>query len=130
MSLKPGYVYHIKDVYFDVEKDGTLMRNHEHGAYRPTYLCIQDEKTGLYWAVPMSSRVDKYKPIVDKDTAKYIDHVHTIGGTPAPVELKVQRKVTQAFKECLRLHKRGAKVVFTDIARLEKLMLDELTAKE
>ena len=29
MEIKKGYVYHIKDEYFDVVKDPTLMRNHE-----------------------------------------------------------------------------------------------------
>ncbi len=29
MEIKEGYVYHIKDEYFDVVKDETLMRNHE-----------------------------------------------------------------------------------------------------
>jgi len=42
-DIKPGFVYHIKDLYFDVVKDEKLMRNHEGGAYRPTYFCLKDE---------------------------------------------------------------------------------------
>ena len=63
-DIKPGYVYHIKDLYFDVAKDDKLMRNHEGGSYRPTYFCLKDEKTGLLWVIPMSSRVDKYQSII------------------------------------------------------------------
>ena len=153
--IKDGYVYHIRDLYFEMAKDNMLMRNHEDGAYRPTYLCLQDEKTGLFWAIPMSTRIFKFKPIIDKDTekygrcvkmligrygdkesvflfqnmfpitAKYIDHIHTIGGKPVAVELNVKRKIIRTFKECLRLHKRGVKVIFTNIEQLEQLMLTD-----
>ena len=67
-EIKPGYVYHIKDLYFEVAQDTKLMKNHEGGAYRPTYLCLKDGKTGLLWVIPMSSRIEKYKAVVEKDT--------------------------------------------------------------
>ena len=59
-DIKPGYVYHIKDMYFDVVKDDKLM---------------------------------------------------------------------QRFKEIRRLYGRGIKMVFPNIMRLEKLMLDELASE-
>lgn len=31
MKLKTGYLYHIKDEYFDVVDDDSLMQNHEKG---------------------------------------------------------------------------------------------------
>ena len=31
MKVETGYLYHIKDVYFDVVKDEGLMKNHERG---------------------------------------------------------------------------------------------------
>jgi hypothetical protein len=62
-------------------------------------------------------------------TSKYIDHIHTICGNPVPVVPKVKEEVTQTFKECLRLHRQGVKVIFTDIARLEKQMLNELQTR-
>jgi len=70
-DIKPGYVYHIKDTYFDVVMDDKLMRNYEGGAYRPTYFCAKDEKTGLLWVIPMSTRVDKYYAIIQKDIERY-----------------------------------------------------------
>jgi len=156
-DIRPGYAYHIKDDYFDVAKDDKLMRNHEGGSYRPTYFCLKDEKTGLLWVVPMSSRVDKYQVIVDKDISrfgkclkihigeyanrpnaflfqnmfpilpKYISHVHTIGNNPVPASDRLQILLDRNFREVMRLHKRGAKVVFPNITQLEKLMLDELS---
>jgi len=155
IEVKPGYVYHIKDTYFEVVKDDKLMRNHEGGAYRPTYFCVKDEKTGLLWVVPMSGRIDKYTAIIEKDTArygsclkilvarygdgqsaflfqnmfpilpKYIDHIHTIAGIPMAVNRAVQEELIKRFKEIRRLYSRGIKMVFPDITRLENLMLNE-----
>ena len=155
-DINPGYVYHIKDSYFEVVNDEKLMRNHEGGAYRPTYFCIKDNKTELLWVIPMSGRVDKYRTIIEKEAAKYgrclkiliarygdgesaflfqnmfpilpkyINHVHTIAGIPMPVNRIVQKEIARRFKEIRRLYAQGIKMVFPDITRLEKLMLDEL----
>jgi hypothetical protein len=155
-GIRPGYVYHIKDTYFDAVKDDKLMRNHEGGAYRPTYFCVKDEKTDLLWVIPMSSRLDKYNTVIEKDIQrygsclkiliarygdgqsaflfqnmfpilpKYIDHIHTVAGMPMAVNPVVQEEIKKRFKEIRRLYARGAKMVFPDITRLEKLMLEEL----
>jgi len=154
-DIKQGYVYHIKNSYFDLAKDDKLMRNHEGGAYRPTYYCLKDEKTGLLWVIPMSSRVEKYTVHMQKDIErygkclkilvarygdgesaflfqnmfpilpKYINHIHTVAGSPMQVNPAVQKIITSRFKEVLRLYRRGIKMVFPDIIRLEKLMLEE-----
>lgn len=31
MEIKTGYLYHIKDIYFDIVNDENLMQNHEKG---------------------------------------------------------------------------------------------------
>ena len=159
-DIVPGYVYHINDSYFDAANDDKLMRNHENGSYRPTYFCIKDEKTGLLWVIPMSSRVEKYQPIIDRDVErygscpkiliarygdgksafllqnmfpilpKYIDHVHTIAGVPLPVNIVVQEEIIKRFKEVRRFYSRGIKMIFPDISRLEKLMLSELEQQQ
>ena len=155
-NVRPGYVYHIKDLYFDTVKDDKLMRNREGGAYRPTYYCLSDEKTKLLWVVPMSGRIEKYSAIIEKDTVrygsclkilvarygdgqsaflfqnmfpilpKYIDHIHTVAGIPMAVNPAVQDKIVKRFKEIRRLYSRGVKMVFPDITCLEKLMMAEL----
>ena len=43
MEIKTGYLYHIKDEYFDVVDDDSLMQNHEKGKKRPTYFTIKDK---------------------------------------------------------------------------------------
>lgn len=71
MLYKEGYVYHIKDEYFEKVNDNMLMQNKENGTYRPTFYCLKDEKTSLLWMVPLSSRVDKFRAIHDKQAKKY-----------------------------------------------------------
>lgn len=156
MEIKQGYVYHIKDSYFDVAEDSTLMWNYENGACRPTCLFVRSDCPGLFWAIPMSTRVEKYRELIVRDTArfgrcdkvaiarygggeraflfqnmfpiisKYVDHIHLTGGTAVPLEEKVEKLAVSGYKECLRLHRRGVKVIFTDVERLERLMLAEL----
>jgi hypothetical protein len=43
MEIKTGYLYHIKDEYFDAVDDDSLMQNHEKGKKRPTYFTIKDK---------------------------------------------------------------------------------------
>lgn len=62
MEIRQGYSYHIKDEFFDKVQDKYLMRNKENGNYRPHFYAIQDKKNqSLYWMIPISSRVEKYK---------------------------------------------------------------------
>ncbi|MDR1616861.1 MAG: hypothetical protein LBR98_07615 [Syntrophomonadaceae bacterium] len=159
-EVKPGYVYHIKDIYFNIAKDDRLMRNYENGSYRPAYFCIKDEKTSLLWVIPMSSRVEKYEMYIQKDInrygeclkivtgkyaginavfllqnmfpilPKYIDHIHLIKNNPVPVDTRLQTIIARNFRELLRLHRKGVKIVFPDITRLEKLMLDKLSTEK
>ena len=64
MKIKTGYLYHIKDEFFDIANDENLMTNHERGKARPTYFTIKDKN--ILWFIPLSSKVEKYKKIVDK----------------------------------------------------------------
>ena len=59
LKIKTGYLYHIKDEYFDVVNDDNLMQNHERGKKRPTYFTIKDKE--ILWFIPISSKVEKYK---------------------------------------------------------------------
>ena len=154
MEIKTGYLYHIKDEYFDVVDDDSLMQNHEKGKKRPTYFTIKD--INILWFIPISSKVDKYKKIIDKKIErygfcntiiirkiadedavilfqnafpileKYIDHVHTVDGIPLKVPTDLQHEIKSLFKNMLGLKKRGANLFFTDIDNLKQKMLDEL----
>ncbi len=154
MEIKTGYLYHIKDEYFDVVNDENLMQNHEKGKKRPTYFTIKEKD--ILWFIPVSSKIDKYRKIVDKkiekygfcntiliekifdeDSAillqntfptleKYIDHVHTVDGKPARVSKKLEKIILDNFINLMKLHSRGIKVFFADIDKIKEKMLEEI----
>ena len=154
MKVQTGYLYQIKDDFFDIVNDDNLMQNHEKGKKRPTYFTIKDND--ILWFIPICSKVDKYKKIIDKKIEKYgfcntiliekifdeesaillqnafptlekyIDHVHTIDGKPARVPEKLEQIIYDNFKELMKLNTRGIKVFFTDIDKMKEQMLEEL----
>lgn len=154
MKVKTGYIYHIKDEYFDKINDKSLMINHENGRARPTYFTIKDKD--ILWFIPLSSKVSKYQPIIDKKVKKYgdcrsimireiaekesvillqnafptlekyIDHPHTINGAPARVADNLKDEILQNFNSLLALKKQGINLFFTDIDKIKEMMLEEL----
>jgi hypothetical protein len=159
MGYKAGFVYHVKDEYFDTANDPKLMRNHENGKMRPTCYCLKDENSGIMWMVPMASDIEKYQREIDKDIKrygkcnkiliaeygggksvfliqncfpilpKYIDHIHTISGNAVSLAPHLQKKLASMFGDARAMHGRNIKnVIFPDIKRLERIMLDELYA--
>ena len=154
MKVQNGYLYHIKDDFFDIVNDENLMSNHEKGKKRPTYFTIKDKD--ILWFIPLSSKVEKYKKIVDKKIErfgfcntillvdifekkhaillqnafptleKYIDHVHTIDGKPAKVPETLEKIILENFKDLMKLKSKGINLFFTDIDKIKKQMEDEL----
>jgi len=70
-----GHFYFLTDQYFIDFPDEYLMKNKEviggivHD--RPCFFAFQDGKTGLYWMIPFSSKVEKYKTIYEQKIKKY-----------------------------------------------------------
>ena len=154
MRVKTGYIYHIKDEFFDKINDKGLMINHENGRARPTYFTIKDKD--ILWFIPLSSKVSKYQPIIDKKVKKYgdcrsiiireiaekksvillqnafptlekyIDHPHTINGAPARVADNLKDEILQNFNSLLALKKQGINLFFPDIDKIKEMMLEEL----
>lgn len=155
MTVQTGYIYHIKDDFFDIVNDDNLMTNHERGKKRPTYFTIKDNN--ILWFIPLSSKVEKYKKIVDKklkkygrcDTIlirevlgkesvillqnafptleKYIDHAHLLdNGNPAKVIESLKEEILNNFKYMLKLKNKGVDLFFTDIDKIKEQMLEEL----
>lgn len=60
---KTGF-YIIKDKFFKDMSDPYLKENK--AGSRPHYYCFEDTNTGIYWMIPLSSRIDKYKRIIEK----------------------------------------------------------------
>ena len=144
--MKIGYAYHLKDSFFALVNDPTLMSNKENGGYRPHYFCLEDEKRkGLYWAIPISSKIEKYRAIVNKKierfgkcntiviasfagresafliqnmfpiTEEYIDHIHTIAAVPVALHKSTQEVLSQNARSVLAIYKRNKRIIFSDI---------------
>lgn len=72
LNIRAGHFYFIKDEFFEKIKDKELMVNKENGYMRPCYYCFKDNRNnGLYWFIPVSSKIEKYKAIYDKKVARY-----------------------------------------------------------
>ena len=68
MKVQTGYLYHIKDEFFDQINKKWLMINHENGHSRPSYLAIKDKE--ILWFILLSTKVDKYRTIIAKKRKK------------------------------------------------------------
>ena len=105
------------------------MINHENGHARPTYFTIKDKD--ILWFIPLSSKIAKYQPIIDKKIKKYgscksimiseiankksvillqnafptldkyIDHPHTINGVPVRVADNLKDEILENFNSLL-----------------------------
>ena len=158
MEIKTGYIYHIKDTYFEKVNDLSLMANHEAGHSRPTYFTIKDKD--ILWFIPLSSKIEKYQKIVSKKISKYgdcktilirkiagkssvillqnafpilekyIDHPHTINGMPLKVIESLKEEILDDFKYMISMKQEGVNLFFTEIDKLKKIMLEELSTIE
>jgi hypothetical protein len=74
---KTGF-YIIKDSFFD-DMDEPYLKGNKKGN-RPHYYCFEDATSDLYWMIPLSSRIDKYKKIVEnkKKAGKPCDIIHIV----------------------------------------------------
>lgn len=139
MEIKQGYVYHIKNDYFEIIKDENLMQNHEGNSTRPNYFCIKNENNEIMWFIPMSSKVEKYKLIIENKikkykkcdtivignyrgrehafliqnmfpiTQKYIDHIDTVNGRALQVASQTRRQLIEKVNKIFILKERRDK---------------------
>ncbi len=154
MKVQTGYLYHIKDDFFDRINDKSLMINHENGHSRPSYLAIKDDK--ILWFIPLSTKVDKYKSIIEKKVKKfgscktilikkiadresviliqnafptiekYVKSKHTIDGKVVKISDAVKREIIDDFQYMLSLKIEGLNLFFTNIDKIKEIMLEEL----
>ena len=137
MKIITGYLYHIKDEFFDKINAKSVMINHKNGHSRPSYLAIKDGK--ILWFIPLSSKIQKYgecKTILIKEIAgnkeailiqnafptleKYIQNRHTINGKVVKVTRAVCKEIINNFKYMLSLKENGLNLFFTDIDLLKQ----------
>lgn len=60
--MQPGVLYFIEDSFFEKVNDPYLKIDHE-TTKRPHYFVFKDKDTVLYWVIPCSHRVGKYRKI-------------------------------------------------------------------
>ena len=157
MKLENGKFYFIKDNYFKIVNDKSLLLNKDNGNKRPCYYCISDDNNkGIYWLIPISSKVDKYKKIykyklykygkvdtlvfgkVNNNlkafliqnmfpiTEKYIAEKYVRNNTDVEITYTLKKEIDIKAKFILSLAERGKNVLFTDIIRIKKILLDEI----
>ena len=66
-----GHFYFIKDQYFVDFTDPYLMRNRGPMHDRPCFYAFQDQNTGLYWMIPFSSQVQKFRQIYQNKVSRF-----------------------------------------------------------
>ena len=144
--MPQGHVYHLKNEFFEIVNDSKLMANKENGCYRPHFYAVQDRHNkDIFWMIPMSSRVDKYRTIAEdkikrygkcntivlgtfagKDTAFliqnafpviecFIDHEHTIEGRTVFLHKALEKKIVSNLHEVLAMHSNGIRLIYPDI---------------
>ncbi len=153
MKVQTGYLYHIKDEFFDLINGKGLMINHENGHSRPSYLAIKDGK--ILWLIPLSTKINKYKSIIDKKVKKfgscrsilikkiagreqviliqnafptlekYIQSRHTINGRIIKISPTAQKEIVDDFEYMLSLKAKGLDLFFTDIDFIKNLICKE-----
>ena len=76
--MKRTGFYIVKERFFDDMSDPFLKGNK--GENRPHYYCFEDTHTGIYWMIPLSSRIDKYRKIIEKkeQAGKTCDILHIV----------------------------------------------------
>ena len=154
MKIQTGYLYHIKDEFFDKINEDNLMINHKNNHSRPSYLAIKDKS--ILWFIPLSSKIDKYKNIVDKKIQKYgecktilireisgrkqviliqnafptlekyVKSIHEINGKPVKVSKALEKDITSNLKHMLSLKEKGLNLFFVDIDKINDKMLKEI----
>lgn len=73
--MNTGHFYYIEDQYFLDFQDSQLMKHKEtvdgilHN--RPCFYAFEDSRTGLYWMIPISSQLDKFREHQRKKILKY-----------------------------------------------------------
>ena len=157
MKVQTGYLYHIKDEFFDQINKKGLMINHENGHSRPSYLAIKDKE--ILWFIPLSTKVDKYRTIIAKKEKKYgscktilikriagreqailiqnafptlekyIDREYTRQGMTIKIPKSVKKEIGKKARNIFMLTNKGVKATFTNLPEFIKDIENELETK-
>lgn len=159
MVMNTGHFYYIKDQYYIDFPDDKLMRNKERvngqPHDRPCFYAFKDESTGLYWMIPFSSQVEKFRGYYNSKiarygkcdtiafgevlgfekafliqnmcpiTEKYIknEYIDSRASVPVRIDGRFETELISKAKRVLALQRKGVKLVFPDVLKIEKELL-------
>lgn len=157
-KINEGQIYHIKDSYYKKYNKYNLMINYDKNHHsRPVYLAIKIDK--VYWFIPLSSKIEKYKKIISNKEMKYkicrsimictienkefvfliqnafpvlkkhVKCFHYINNKIVKVPYNIRKKVRNNFDYMLSLKRNGLNLFFTDIDSILKVILNDQNKK-
>lgn len=160
MKILDGHFYYISDQYFIDFPDNKLMQNKEaingRPHNRPCFYAFSDDNTGLFWMIPISSQVKKYKKYFDAKilkygkcdtlvfgkvlgfekafliqnmcpiTQKYIKNEYIDNKRLIPVRInkELELELITKAKKVLALQHNGVNLIFPDVIKIEKILLN------
>lgn len=118
---KTGF-YIIQDRFFEDMSDPYLKENK--AGNRPHYYCFEDAVAKIYWMIPLSSQIDKYKRIMEQKekAGKHCDIIHI-------VKLDDNRESAFLIQDMFPITERYIEREYT-IAGNHLMLTSEHTAKE
>ncbi len=162
-KMKMGNFYFINDDYFIDFPDNKLMANRETSSGtvhdRPCFYAIYEEKTSIYWLIPISSQIEKFKSIYQKKIQRYgicdtivfgkvlghekafliqnmcpiipryikNEYIDSKSGLPVKIEGVFERKIVKKAKKVLALQRKGVKLIFPDVLKIEQELIKLIT---
>ncbi len=157
--MDEGHFYFLNDQYFldFASNNKTLMGNKEttNGSShdRPCFCAFKDNKSSLFWMIPISSQVSKFKTIYTKKVAKYgrcdtivfgdvlgtekafliqnmcpvtnayIKNEYIHCGVPVQLDNRLFNDLQQKASKVLALQRKGHKLIFPDVLSIEHDLL-------
>ena len=160
MEIEKGKFYFVKDIFFKVINDKSMLLNKDNGNKRPCYYCFKDkDNQNLIWFVPISSKIEKYKKIynyklnkfktvdtivfgkINNDerafliqnmfpvTEKYIETKYIRNNKDVVITYSLRKEIEQKANYILKLAELGKNVVFTDITKIKRRLIEDIKNK-
>ena len=160
--MEIGNFYFLSDDYFIAFPDDKLMSNKENvqavAHDRPCFYALYDDATSVYWLIPFSSQVPKFKTHFQKKISRYgicdtiafgevmghekafliqnmcpaiplyikNEYIDNRANIPVKLDGAFEKELVTKAKKVLALHRKGIKLIFPDVLKIEKDLLKEL----
>ena len=152
MQVEEGKFYFMKDEFFDKIDEKLLCLNRKGENKRPCYYCFKDAvEENIFWFLPISSKVEKYKIIYEEKKKKYgkVDNIvfgyvegeervfliqnmfptlekYIKQKKDVIVNQELKRELKRKANKILTLVEKGYRnLVFPDIIKIKEILLEE-----